>query len=98
MRTARRHYLVTYDISDDKRRDRVFTTLNGYGDHAQFSVFFCELTPQELAVMRTQLRNAINQAQDQVLILDLGTAERSVDEGLQVLGRGYEPSVRTIVI
>jgi CRISPR-associated protein Cas2 len=44
----RRRYLVTYDISDDKRRDQVFQTLRDNGDHAQYSVFFCELTPREL--------------------------------------------------
>lgn len=98
MRPTRRHYLVTYDVSDDKRRNRVFTTMHGYGDHAQYSVFFCELSMGELATMRTQLRSAINHAEDQVLILDLGNADRSLDEGLQVLGKGYEPPVRTIVI
>ncbi|HUT57607.1 MAG TPA: CRISPR-associated endonuclease Cas2, partial [Phycisphaerae bacterium] len=39
----RRRYLVTYDISDDKRRDLVFKTLRDRGDHVQFSVFLCEL-------------------------------------------------------
>lgn len=96
--TDRRHYLVTYDVSDDRRRNQVFRTLNGFGDHAQYSVFFCELNGQELAALRGQLHRAINHAEDQVLILDLGHADRSLDDGLQVIGRGYEPPVRTIVI
>lgn len=52
----RRHYLVTYDISDDKRRDAVFRLLLGHGDHAQYSVFFCELSGRELVELRARLR------------------------------------------
>jgi len=94
----RRNYLVTYDVRDDRRRNAVFKTLNGFGDHAQYSVFFCELNGRELAVLRTQLRTHINQSEDQVLILDLGRGEMSLEENLQVIGRGYDPPVRTIVI
>ena len=35
---SRRHYLITYDISDDKRRTSVFRTLVGQGDHVGDSV------------------------------------------------------------
>ncbi|MGH7505299.1 MAG: CRISPR-associated endonuclease Cas2 [Longimicrobiales bacterium] len=95
---ARRHYLVTYDISDDKRRNQVFRTLHGFGDHAQYSVFFCEMNREELARLRQRLRAAIHQGEDQVLIVELGTAARPVQAGLEVLGRHYEPPVRTIVV
>lgn len=94
----RRHYVITYDISDDKRRNNVFRTLNGAGDHAQYSVFFCELNQRELVQLRSKLRSAINNTQDQVLIVDLGQSTRPLETGLEVLGKGYEPSVRTIVI
>ena len=33
--TSRRRYLVTYDISDDKRRDEVFKLCRQQGDHTQ---------------------------------------------------------------
>lgn len=94
----RRHYLVTYDIADDRRRNDVFKTLTGFGDHAQYSVFFCELDGRELAQLRGRLRVIVNHAEDQVMIVDLGRAVRPLDEGLQVIGRGYDPPVRTIVI
>jgi CRISPR-associated protein Cas2 len=96
--TERRHYVIAYDISDDKRRNEIYTALCGAGDHAQFSVFLCELDHRELAALRSRLRVIINYAEDQIIILDLGRAERPLDERLQVLGRGYEPSVRTVVI
>jgi len=96
--STRRHYLITYDISDDKRRDRVFDLLADSGDWAQFSVFFCELNGKELAGLRTQIRDAINHREDQVLILDLGGAARPLEGDLQVLGRAYEIPTRTIVV
>jgi len=95
---ARRHYIVSYDISDDKRRTRVFKTLHGFGDHAQYSVFFCELSEQELVKLRTRLRSTIHHREDQVLIVDLGTNARPLEEGIEVLGRGYQPVTRVVVV
>lgn len=94
----RRHYLVTYDIADDKRRANVFTMLYGYGDHAQYSVFFCELNARELVQLRSKLRGAINSNEDQVLLVDLGRATQPLEAGLEVIGKGYDPPVRTVVI
>ncbi len=48
-------YLVTYDVSDDRRRDRVFATLRGFGDHLQYSVFRCELAEIERVRLRARL-------------------------------------------
>lgn len=31
----RRHFLITYDVADDKRRTKLFNLLQGEGDHAQ---------------------------------------------------------------
>lgn len=96
--TQRRRYLVSYDISDDRRRDKVFQELQGQGDHAQYSVFFCELTRQELIRMRTTLRTLIHHAEDQVMILDLGRAHRPLLTSLEVLGRNYDPPVRSHIV
>ena len=46
---ARRNFLVSYDVSDDKRRTKIFHLLLANGDHAQFSVFLCQLNATELA-------------------------------------------------
>jgi CRISPR-associated protein Cas2 len=94
----RRHYVVTYDIADDKRRTNVFTMLFGYGDHAQYSVFFCELNERELVQLRGKLREAINNHEDQVMLVDLGRAAQPLEAGLQVIGKSYNPPVRTVVI
>ncbi|MGH7501849.1 MAG: CRISPR-associated endonuclease Cas2 [Longimicrobiales bacterium] len=94
----RRHYIVSYDISDDRRRDQVFRTLLGQGDHAQYSVFFCELNDRELVNLRARLRACIHATEDQVLIVDLGPAIRPLQAGLEAIGRAYDPPVRTFVV
>ena len=45
----RNTYLVCYDITEDKRRDRVFKVCKNHGEHLQFSVFECDLNATELA-------------------------------------------------
>ncbi|MEX2530108.1 MAG: CRISPR-associated endonuclease Cas2 [Gemmatimonadota bacterium] len=89
---------MTYDVSDDKRRTKVFELLTDHGDWAQFSVFFCELNAAEVAHLRTRIREEINQREDQILILDLGRSSRPLEGGLQVLGRAYEVPTRTLVV
>jgi len=95
---ARRHYLITYDVSNDKRRTRVFNALRDNGDHAQFSVFFCQLSARELADLRGQLSEHIHAREDQVLILDLGEAHNPLDAGLECLGQRYLPPTRVQVV
>jgi hypothetical protein len=45
-----------HGISDEKRLRKVFKAMRGYGDHLQYSVFECQLTPMALA----RCRNAGN--------------------------------------
>ena len=94
----RRHYVVSYDISDDRRRTDVFRILLGQGDWAQYSVFFCELSDRELVDLRARLRAAIHATEDQVLIVDLGRASHPLQAGVEAIGRAYDPPVRTLVV
>lgn len=95
---GRRHYLISYDIADNKRRNRVFKLLRDNGDHAQYSVFFCQLNDSELAALRGQIAEWIHQRQDQVLILDLGEAHNPLEAGLTCLGQRYKPPTRVVVV
>jgi CRISPR-associated protein Cas2 len=95
---SRNRFLVTYDVSDDKRRTQIFKTLYAYGDHAQYSVFFCELNPRELVEVRGKLRRALNDREDQILILDLGAAANPLERGLECLGRAYSPVTAVLVV
>jgi CRISPR-associated protein Cas2 len=94
----RRRYLVTYDVSDDKRRSKVFHLLRDHGDHAQYSVFFCELTNTELAELRGRLAEAIHHREDQVLLLYLGRATSPLDLSLECLGKPYQPPDRVFIV
>lgn len=48
-------YLVTYDISDDKRRKKIADLLEGYGVRVQFSVFECRLVPKKYEELKRRL-------------------------------------------
>lgn len=94
----RRHYLVTYDISDDKRRTRVFERCKDTGDHTQYSVFTCDLNRTELAALRAQLDGLIHHEEDQILILDLGPAHHPLDAGMECLGRAWKPPITCFIV
>lgn len=85
----RNSYLVTYDIADAKRLRKVFKTMRGFGDHLQYSVFECQLTPTDLVRLRAELAAMIHHTQDQVLFVNLGPAEGRGDRVISALGRAY---------
>ena len=95
---SRRHFLITYDISDDKRRTEVFNLLHGHGDHAQFSVFLCQLNLMELARLQSALQPMIDGTKDQILILDLGKVLFSEPLAVMSLGRAYSPPQRSMIV
>jgi CRISPR-associated protein Cas2 len=82
-----RSYIVTYDISSPKRWRKVFRAMNGFGEHIQLSVFRCELTPLQHAILKARLDSLIHHHEDQVLVIDLGRTGPRVIAGIEVLGR-----------
>lgn len=95
---SRRHFLITYDIADDKRRTRVFNTLQDHGDHAQYSVFFCQLTQTERIALEASITREINRADDQVLFVDIGKSEHELSIRVEALGTCYEAPVRSMIV
>jgi len=61
-------YLVSYDISDDKRRTRLAKTLKDFGDRVQYSVFECNLGGNLLDAMIARIEKIIDQKEDSVRI------------------------------
>jgi CRISPR-associated protein Cas2 len=93
-----RLYIVTYDIGDPRRWRAVFRLLHGYGEWVQLSVFQCRLSQRRHAEMVATLEQIIHHADDHVLVIDLGPAER-VDPRVISLGRRtFEPLTREPVI
>lgn len=48
-------WLVTYDISDNRRRNRLHKILSGYGQPLQKSVFLCQLSARKLRKMQDEV-------------------------------------------
>ena len=94
---AERLYIVAYDISQPKRWRHVFKTMKGYGHWVQLSVFQCRLTARRRAEMAARLEDLIAPAEDHVLIVDLGPADK-VDPHVESLGKTYAAPVRRATI
>lgn len=91
-------YIVTYDIADEKRWRAIFKLMHGYGEWLQLSVFQCRLTRSRHIELQQQLNAAMSQADDHVMIIDVGVAE-TVEPKVQSIGkRAFEPIMRVPVI
>jgi CRISPR-associated protein Cas2 len=53
-------YLISYDISIDKRRTKVAKLLEGFGQRVLESVFECDLSKHEYGVLRRKLDRRIH--------------------------------------
>jgi CRISPR-associated protein Cas2 len=91
-------YLVTYDISDSKRLQKVFKVLRGFGDHLQLSVFRCELSGKEKQQLLIKLNPIIHHDKDQVLIFPLGPAGGEIEDHVESLGKAYQAHERCAII
>ena len=94
----RRCYIVTYDIRCQKRWRKVWKVMNGFGEWWQYSVFFCVLRDIDRVRMQTMLEEAINQREDQVVIVDLGPDEQSARDAATVLGQALPQGQSGVVV
>jgi CRISPR-associated protein Cas2 len=58
--------VITYDISEDKRRTKIHKVLKSYGQWMQFSVFECDLTETQYARLRLRLSKLIKSDLDSI--------------------------------
>lgn len=94
----RSRYLITYDITDDGRRNAVFKALRGFGDHLQYSVFRCDLSDRQRAAMVAVIDPLLDHDEDQVLVVDLGPVEGRASSCVYSLGRPYANPERRVII
>jgi len=92
-----RTYIVTYDISDNRRWRRVFRIMNGFGEWLQLSVFQCRLSKRRRAELETRLRESIKVGEDHVLLIDIGPANRT-DVAVTSIGRTFSAIERQAII
>lgn len=97
----RRYVLVSYDISDSRRLQKVYKTMRGYGDGFQNSVFLCQLSDKEEVLMRMKLDEIIKKSEDQVVIIHLGKIDKnnvSNPSDWIVLGKSVDIKDNSILI
>jgi CRISPR-associated protein Cas2 len=63
--------IVTYDISDDKRRTKLHKLLQGFGQWTQYSLFECFLTDKEWVRLRHEIDQLCVDSEDSVRIYRL---------------------------
>lgn len=61
-------YVISYDISSNKRRARTARVLSDFGTRVQFSVFECELSPKQVADLQERLAAVAGPASDSLRI------------------------------
>lgn len=90
-------YIVTYDISDQKRWRRVFRLMKGYGEWIQLSVFQCRMSRQRHAELIALLDGIIHHKEDHVVLLDIGIAD-NITPRVTSLGKEFNPVERDPII
>ena len=69
-----RFFVVAYDISSDKRRNKVHKVLSGFGQWTQFSLFELFLTDKEYILLQNKLEKILNTEKDSVRFYPLCAA------------------------
>ncbi|MCQ3938578.1 MAG: CRISPR-associated endonuclease Cas2 [Chloroflexi bacterium] len=69
-----RFYIVAYDISSDKRRNKVHKILSGFGQWTQFSLFELFINGKELVLLQNKLEKVLNTEKDSVRFYPLCAA------------------------
>jgi len=62
----RTHYLICYDIADDKRLRKVAKIMEDYGERVLYSVFECFLTPVQLESLRRVVEPILDPLEDSI--------------------------------
>jgi len=65
------HYVVAYDISDNKRRNKVYNLLKSWGEPVNLSVFECEFDKNKLPDIRKEILKLINGKTDIIIYYPL---------------------------
>lgn len=81
--------LVAYDITDNRRRNRLAKTLLNYLVRVQFSVFQGSISKEKLNELRKEISKIIKVSEDSVIIIKLCTSCVEKTE-LHGIIKGYE--------
>ena len=76
----------------------MFKKMRGFGDSVQLSVFQCDLSRQELILVKSTLLCLINEREDKVIIIDCGPVGGRGDECFEFLGKREPPVQKAAVV
>jgi len=76
-------YMVCYDISDDKRLKKIAKILENYGLRVQKSFFQCDMSKDEIEILKNKLLKVIKQKKDSLFIYPLcaDCSQRAIKDG-----------------
>ena len=89
----KKFYVISYDVTDDKRRTKVSETLKDFaGCRVQKSVFECRLESKALKKLTESLEEIIDNDTDNILFYNLceSCASKKHSIGLTILGKDEE--------
>lgn len=81
-----RRMLVAYDITDDRRRDKVAVALQEHGERIQYSVFMVDGRPASFVRLRALIAELIDPQADTVMFCDLGTRASAAARSITHIG------------
>lgn len=81
-----RRMLVAYDITDDRRRDRVAVALQEHGDRLQYSVFVVDGRPASFVRLKAKLTDLIDIESDAIMFCDLGPRDTAIERIISHIG------------
>ena len=91
----KRFIVVSYDIVQDKARNKVMKLLKGQGNHTQKSVFECLLNEKQIEILIEKIENLIDCDKDSVRIYRL--SDKDVSE-IKVIGQGEVYEEKQLVL
>lgn len=88
--------VISYDISDNKRRSKIAKIMEGYGYRVQYSVFECELDRKKLAELMQRLRPLVNKKAEESIRFYPLSAES--EKKLKVIGLDLARELKPVFI
>ena len=87
--------IISYDISEDKRRTKIHKTLKDFGTWIQYSVFECELKEKEYLQLRNRLNKAIDKSEDNIRFYFLCA---KCEDKIEKIGDQTSPGQDSVII
>ena len=79
------YFVISYDISNDRRRNKLARLLEDYGSRVQYSVFDCMLDERKLQHLRHRIDQIIDPDTDSVRFYRMCAR---CEGAIEIVGRG----------